>query len=383
MGKTLGTNLALLLATLIVFLIGCASNDGVCTRSQALETGEATFLPIKLPAPLALRDSMVLTSGVFRHGSQYVGTLPHQLIAPVGDHLSFTPDWHAGGLTGAAYALYAFDSTGYSTDDKLHLTWLMPGSSYGVLWIGLANFEHNRWDWFAGPESDVLAFNSSEQADFGRVCAVVLCLGSDPWELKSISISADMPPVVKSVSPLEGFAGSQVTFSAEVVGSAGSYSWNFGGGAVPDTSTEAFPSITLSGSGIYSGTVAVSNSCGTDTFDFVLTITQLEVHIFFSPAANGGAGTLADAYALSLGSSYTFTAEDQLGADITPSVTFTLEDESGGPENDPAYFSTNVLHTGPFGFGTIRAVGIYRVGQPDEVRSDPDLLGEGRYFVVQ
>ena len=31
----------------------------------------------------------------------------------------------------------------------------------------------------------------------------------------------------------------------------------------------------------------------------------------------------------------------------------------------------------------IRAVGIYHLGQPDEVRSDPDLAGEGRYFVVQ
>jgi hypothetical protein len=129
--------------------------------------------------------------------------------------------------------------------------------------------------------------------------------------------------------------------------------------------------------------VSATNPCGTDTYAFVLSVYPSEVHIFFTPAASGGSGTKLDAFSLSSGSSYSFTAKDDTGADITASVEFQLENEDGGAENDPAYFDGSILHTGPFGFGTIRTVGVWHSGQPDEVRSNPDLAGEQRYFAVQ
>ena len=89
------------------------------------------------------------------------------------------------------------------------------------------------------------------------------------------------PPEILSVTPTEGDSGSEVTFSAEVTGDAPlTYEWNFGGGASPNLSTEASPTVTLGRGGTlpeptetYPARLTVSNSSGTAIHDFALSIT--------------------------------------------------------------------------------------------------------------
>jgi hypothetical protein len=85
------------------------------------------------------------------------------------------------------------------------------------------------------------------------------------------------PVDVSFVSPMFGpdnNPGSLVTFTAEVTGTEPyTYHWNFGGGAIPNTSTDASPQVTLGNSGTYNASVTVDNAYGDpDQFEFTLSV---------------------------------------------------------------------------------------------------------------
>ena len=190
-------------------------------------------------------------------------------MSAIGNLLRFTPAWPGNGLTGAAYAIYAFDSTGYTTDDTLHLVWQTPGAA-SDLWIGLADFPRDRWDWYAGLSGGTMAYDPAKYSSSGVVYAVVLCLGSSIWVLESASITDGAPAVVLSVNPLYCNQAAPVTFSAALDGAADAYLWDFGGGATPNTSTDSAPEVTPGAPGVYSATLTVSNAYGQDAFSFSL-----------------------------------------------------------------------------------------------------------------
>jgi PKD repeat protein len=81
-------------------------------------------------------------------------------------------------------------------------------------------------------------------------------------------------PVVNSVSPLTGGAREELTMTADVTGTVTNWAWDFGGGATPNTSTDASPVITLKGKGDYNASVTVSNPFGNNTFNFVISVTD-------------------------------------------------------------------------------------------------------------
>jgi hypothetical protein len=85
------------------------------------------------------------------------------------------------------------------------------------------------------------------------------------------------PVDVSFVSPMFGpnnNPGSLVTFTAEVTGTEPyTYHWDFGGGAIPNTSTDASPQVTLGNSGTYNASVTVDNAYGDpDMFEFTLSV---------------------------------------------------------------------------------------------------------------
>ncbi len=91
-----------------------------------------------------------------------------------------------------------------------------------------------------------------------------------------IQVSPDTPtpPSVTGVNPISGQTGQPVSFAATATGTQPfTYQWSFGGGATPDTSTDAAPAVTLGAEGSYNASVIVTNAAGEDTFDFTLTVT--------------------------------------------------------------------------------------------------------------
>jgi hypothetical protein len=81
------------------------------------------------------------------------------------------------------------------------------------------------------------------------------------------------PPLILGVTPTSGMTGGTATFRAALFGSAPfAIEWGFGGGATPDSTTEASPQVTLSDPGDYFAWVMADNALGHDSIDFVLTV---------------------------------------------------------------------------------------------------------------
>jgi len=95
-------------------------------------------------------------------------------------------------------------------------------------------------------------------------------------ESNTKSVSAD-PPEITDVNPKTGVEGSTVTFTASLLKGTPplSYNWDFGGGANPNTSTDASPIVTLGTPGTYNGFVEISNAFTTSPvrFDFSYEVT--------------------------------------------------------------------------------------------------------------
>ena len=80
-------------------------------------------------------------------------------------------------------------------------------------------------------------------------------------------------PEISVVQPQSGFSGDSVICSAAVSGTVPfSYSWDFGGGASPNLSTQAAPQVMLGAEGNYDCSLTVSNAFGSDSFDYTLQI---------------------------------------------------------------------------------------------------------------
>lgn len=83
------------------------------------------------------------------------------------------------------------------------------------------------------------------------------------------------PPVIESISPLTGLKGQNVVFEAAVTGSSPLiFDWDFAGGALPNTSSDASPAVQLSTvKGVYAANLTVSNAYGSADFPFEFVVT--------------------------------------------------------------------------------------------------------------
>jgi len=80
---------------------------------------------------------------------------------------------------------------------------------------------------------------------------------------------ATVAPAVNWVYPLSADTGSSQTFQVGVSGSPPfSYSWDFGSGAAPSTSTDVLPQVTMGPPGEYGANVTVTGPGGQDSHNF-------------------------------------------------------------------------------------------------------------------
>lgn len=190
-------NTGILLAAclaLIVVLGSCnTAQTGALPAAKGQPAAElaapalAAELAQAFPAPLGL---MRAVSGPpadpdrLRPGTGYDSLVPRNRY---GDG-KFTPDWPQPGqfsLEHAAYAGYRFNNMGgYSGTARVYLDWKTPPANAPDVFLGVANFESNRWDWLA-PGND----NEANLGDWGpyistqeQVLLVVCVLGTGtPW----------------------------------------------------------------------------------------------------------------------------------------------------------------------------------------------------------
>lgn len=81
------------------------------------------------------------------------------------------------------------------------------------------------------------------------------------------------PPIIIHVTPSRGVEGAAVEFRASLFGSEPlDYSWDFGGGATPNFSSDAMPEVMLGAPESYDASLLVANAYGDDVFPFTLRV---------------------------------------------------------------------------------------------------------------
>jgi hypothetical protein len=170
--------MAVLLA-LCVQLMSCAGQPGAVAQNYATHRALPQALPV-LPAPSQLgRDASFVDADRFRDGSAYGAALPHQGVAAEGTALRFSAAWDPpSGATLPAYATYRWSLDGYSGTQRIGLEWGAAPLAAQQVWLGLANWTADRWDWqrlaTAASSASLSPLAKYLRADGSIVAAVVV-----------------------------------------------------------------------------------------------------------------------------------------------------------------------------------------------------------------
>ena len=143
------------------------------------------------------------------------------------------------------------------------------------------------------------------------------------------------PPEIVSVSPLEGTEGEDVGFDAEVVSEVQvSYTWNFGGGATPNISSDSSPTVTMNSAGEYEAALTTSSVFGTDVYEFMLVVHPASPVVYSVSPTTGDAGQAVQFSAIVTGTepitySWDFGggAEPNTSSETNPLATLSSEGE--------------------------------------------------------
>ena len=268
-----------LVVCLLLLLAGCGGKAAspVMTGSSSPELTDPlpddaasaevslSFSGLLSPGSIA-RDVSVSKPVHSLYGAEYGIDLPNHLVTVDGTGLRFTPNWtrEAGGEL--AYAIYEYYLPGFGPGGLLDLQWAGDVPTNGDVWVGVSDWSGDCWEWYAQPEEGYIEID--EVGDYIRaeddLCLVVTLLaGQTPAKLAVERFIAAEPVVVEGVNPTAGATGRETVFC--MIGSGTEpleYSWDFGGGAVPNTSTAAEPVVTLGAVGIYAANLIVSNPYG-------------------------------------------------------------------------------------------------------------------------
>lgn len=111
--------------------------------------------PFPLPRPSAvqarLHSAKSASSILTRTASDYVHGLS-QHAASSGTDLILSPSWadsHSP-FSSVSYAVYRFDLRARSGQLALHTLWSREPKDFGMLWLGLSNWQLDCWDWHSG-----------------------------------------------------------------------------------------------------------------------------------------------------------------------------------------------------------------------------------------
>lgn len=233
-----------------------------------------------LPAPATLeKEGERGTSGV---GREWQDGIDYLLKAPnaVETATSLSLFTGTGQRNWAIYRL--MDVSGPLGFEKLVVETSNPnfiGDNPGFI-VGIANYGTGRWEVLDSSESEIYARTLTGFSDYlsplGNVHVFVLTHNGNGMQLDRVGFDVDRdPPLVTSVEPAGGETGSSIQPVATFSGQVEDWSWNFGGGATPDTSTEESPLVTLGDEGSYAASVTASSPFGEHTFEFTLEVGPL------------------------------------------------------------------------------------------------------------
>jgi hypothetical protein len=260
---------------LLLLSAGCGNNTNsvearLATDPPAQQGFDRVLPPVSdLPQTLA---KSAASMQLLRLGSEYNTALANnRVLAQAGNQLLFNPNYtHGGAFDNLSYAIYDFNTSGYSSELGFHLTWQLAPPA-GDPWLGLANYARGRWDWFQIPDGGNLqlgAFSSNYQNPGGTTYAAIVLAGVEPAVLERIRLGVNvLPQAVLLASSTNVQIGSTVDFdatgSSDPDGAIIKYEFDpMGDGGFTDNGLNPLTSYKYDAVGDYPATLRVTDSDG-------------------------------------------------------------------------------------------------------------------------
>jgi len=223
----------LAVAALLAYLLGLAAGcGGHGTGLPAQSAGESPGAALDLPRPSEIPRAVSAppTDGdLYRPSGQKDSLLPSNRVSAMPVDLMFTPDWDPGDYAGPeqlAYAGYRFTNLAeYAGMARIKLNWLNPPPDFEYLWLAVANFSTDAWQWQPVPSADLVDVPNFSDciSGAGELYALVLLGGTSSATLQWILlgdrlsprayISTDLnPDKVLNVAPLTVNFSGQASF---------------------------------------------------------------------------------------------------------------------------------------------------------------------------
>lgn len=274
--QLIGAALVLILIIPLACVAGCSSTDKpppamdgippVAERSR-LDTSFNILPPSQLKLPATT------STAVMKYGMYYETGIQHERVAPTADQsCQYEPNF-AGTSAELAYAVYVFDIGDYLHHNTLKLDWNVV-NDYADCYVGLADFDRDRWDFFDVTPVNTITFNGVACVDDGMAYVIVLLTGTDTWELNRLYFGAVRPPDIVGVQTHWAHQGETIAFKPVLrtapTGET-SWTWDFGGGATPNAPAVQVPEVNVGSPGVYSCEVSAENLAGTSILSFYLT----------------------------------------------------------------------------------------------------------------
>jgi len=271
------------LASLTVALAGCGGQDVPVAFGPsvgvlpALITGGAELLPA--PSELLEQsDAVPRTPSAFpeedriKHGKDYDELLPNRNVADSGNNAEFQTHWAEGpGMTPAnlGIAIYQFEVPGYDMAPEVHYGWDDAPVDIGTAWLGLGDFDTDRWHWFQCEESGTASVPAMAPylSPAAHVFVAIVIANEGTSLLRFVHLGPPLVSAVLEADPQQGFVSLPVSFdassSATSAGTIDEYAWDFDGdGAYDDAGPGDTSSHSYTAAGSFDAAVRATNNYG-------------------------------------------------------------------------------------------------------------------------
>lgn len=278
----IGLALALLLAAGSCGGSGRTSLDTESSGAYKSDTAQSPQhgVGLNLPAPSELakmldtghgKRASYVEADLSLAGASFSPLLPHNRASVNATSVDLAPDWSSSGSMAfdhLAYATYHFTATGYDRDSRIEYSFSVPPSAAGSVWLGLANWSKDRWDWYHGGAAEaVTPVSLAPYFDFtANLLVVVLRTGTDLSTLANIRLGAHPPVPALSVDVAKGPVPLSVNLDASASssgeGAITKFEWDYDGDGIYDEDSGTTPTAATvySVNGVMQATVRVTNS---------------------------------------------------------------------------------------------------------------------------
>ncbi len=208
-------------------------------------------LPLELSGQLPRREGSAFTEAdLILEGESFLPALPNQRVTAEGAAARYRPDFNeitSFNPARLSFAMYTCLAQGYDRGPTISLSWAQLPAVPGDVYLGLANWQTNRWDWFQGNASNL--FNFLDSAPYfelnDTMLITVMQIGEDENLLDRLHVGNTAPSASFTASATLGIVPLDLHFDAsasvDAEGSIVSYDWDPDGDGIFDISSGSSP----------------------------------------------------------------------------------------------------------------------------------------------